>query len=370
MKDIVCKGTFDEVNDHFYNQGWTDGLPIIPPTAEKVEEMLAWTELAPDAEIGILPQANLMATPWNIAVNGVMAGCRPEYMPVLIAAVEALTDPAYRLKDLGSTGSIKAFIVINGPIIKQLDINYGTSLMAPGRRANITIGRALNLVTRNIAGFKEGITWMGTFGWPGHAWVLAEDEEASPWEPFHVDRGFDRNTSAVTAGMVMNATYQLMSSGATAQPHLTGICHYVGKSFGVTCILFGTSKTFSIFISPPNARAIASSGYSKQDVKEYIAENTTLPVDEVNMEFAYTEERIIPWTVHGLAEEGKVPKKFDVPSGERMQIVESPDIIDIFVCGSRDRNRDMIFRNSYARSATREVELPANWESRLKGLQR
>ena len=90
MKDIVCKGTFDEVNDHFYNQGWTDGLPIIPPTAEKVEEMLAWTDLAPDAEIGALPQANLMATPWNIAVNGVMAGCRPEYLPVLIAAVEAM----------------------------------------------------------------------------------------------------------------------------------------------------------------------------------------------------------------------------------------------------------------------------------------
>ena len=198
--------------------------------------------------------------------------------------------------------------------------------------------------------------------------VLAEDEEASPWNPFHVDRGFDKKTSAVTTGTVMNATYQLMSSGATAQPHLTGITHYLTKAFGITSLLFGMSKTFSIFISPPNARAIASSGYSKQDVKEYIAENATLPVDEVNTEFAYTEERVIPWTVHGLAEQGKVPKKFDVPSGGRMPIVESPDVIDIFVCGSRDRNRDMVFRTSYARSATREVKLPANWESRLNAL--
>jgi hypothetical protein len=279
-----------------------------------------------------------------------------------------MTDPGYRLKDLGSTGSIKAFIMVNGPIIQQLDINHSTSLMAPGRRSNTTIGRALNLITRNIAGFKEGITWMGTFGWPGHVWVLAEDEEGSPWEPFHVDRGFNKNTSAVTAGTVMNATYQVMSAGATAQPHLTGITHYLTKAFGVTSLLFGMSKTFSIFISPPNAQAIAGSGFTKQDVKEYVTEHATLPVDEVNNELAYTHERVVPWTVHGLAEEGKVPKKFDVPSGERMPIVENPDVIDIFVCGSRDRNRNMVFRTSYTRSATRAIKLPANWESGLKAL--
>jgi hypothetical protein len=170
--------------------------------------------------------------------------------------------------------------------------------------------------------------------------------------------------------MVMNATYQLMSSGATAQPHLTGITHYLTKAFGITSLLFGMSKTFSIFISPPNARAIASSGYSKQDVREYIADNATLPVDEVNTEFAYTEERVIPWTVHGLAEEGKVPKRFDVPSGERMQVVESPELIDIFVCGSRDRNRDMVFRTSYARSTTRAVKLPSTWQSRIETLRK
>jgi hypothetical protein len=369
-EEIVYSGTFDHVNDVFYQKGWTDGLSIIPPTREAVEQMLSWTDLSPDEEIGVLPLANRRATPWHIAVNAVMAGCRPEYMPVLIAAVAAMADADFRLKDLGSTGCIKPFMVVNGPIIKQLDFNYGTALLSLGRRANATIGRGLGLVVRNIAGFKEGITSMGTFGWPGGAWIMAEDEDASPWDPFHVDRGFDRTVSTVTAGMMMNATHQFMTSGATAQPHLTGMCHYMGRAFGVTSILFGMSKTISVFISPPNAAAIAGDGYSKADIQAYMVKHTTLPVDEVNTEFAYTEERVVPWTVHNLVQEGRAPKAFDVAPGERMPIIESPELIDIFVCGSRERNRNLIFRNSYARSITREIQLPANWETRLAELRR
>jgi hypothetical protein len=369
-EEIVYSGTLDHVNDVFYQKGWTDGLSIIPPTREAVEQMLSWTDLSPDEEIGVLPLANRRATPWHIAVNAVMAGCRPEYMPVLIAAVAAMADADFRLKDLGSTGCIKPFMVVNGPIIKQLDFNYGTALLSLGRRANATIGRGLGLVVRNIAGFKEGITSMGTFGWPGGAWIMAEDEDASPWDPFHVDRGFDRTVSTVTAGMMMNATHQFMTSGATAQPHLTGMCHYMGRAFGVTSILFGMSKTISVFISPPNAAAIAGDGYSKADIQAYMVKHTTLPVDEVNTEFAYTEERVVPWTVHNLVQEGRAPKAFDVAPGERMPIIESPELIDIFVCGSRERNRNLIFRNSYARSITREIQLPANWETRLAELRR
>jgi hypothetical protein len=369
-EEIVYSGTFDHVNDVFYQKGWTDGLSIIPPTREAVEQMLSWTDLSPDEEIGVLPLANRRATPWHIAVNAVMAGCRPEYMPVLIAAVAAMADADFRLKDLGSTGCIKPFMVVNGPIIKQLDFNYGTALLSLGRRANATIGRGLGLVVRNIAGFKEGITSMGTFGWPGGAWIMAEDEEASPWDPFHVDRGFDRTISTVTAGMMMNATHQFMTAGATAQLHLTGMCHYMGRAFGVTSILFGMSKTISVFISPPNAAAIAGDGYSKADIQAYMVKHTTLPVDEVNTEFAYTEERVVPWTVHNLVQEGRAPKAFDVAPGERMPIIESPELIDIFVCGSRERNRNLIFRNSYARSITREIQLPANWETRLAELRR
>ena len=128
-EEVVFSSSFDAVNDFFYEKKWTDGLPIVPPTIEAVEKMLQYTDLPRHHEIAVLPLANLKATPWKIAVNAVMAGCRPEYMPVMIAAVEAMGEPAYQLKDVGSTISIKPFILVNGPIVKQLDITYGCSLM-------------------------------------------------------------------------------------------------------------------------------------------------------------------------------------------------------------------------------------------------
>lgn len=358
-EEVVCTGTFEEVNDFFYRNGWSDGIPIIPPTNEAVREMLKWTGRSPNELIGVLDLANRKATPWNIAVNAVMAGCRPEYLPVLIAAVEAIADPVYQLKDLGSTSSIKPFFVINGPIIKQLDLNYGTSVQSLGRRANSTIGRALGLIVRNIAGFIEGVTWMGQFGWPGFPAVIAEDEDASPWAPFHVDRGFKRNESAVTAGMMMHSSYQLMTAGGTSQPYLTGLCHYVAKSFGSTWMYFEHNhKRFSIFISPPNAAVIARDGYSKQGVKEYITKYAKLRVSEINKEHAYTHQKVEPRTVHSLAQEGVIPKEWDLGPEEEIPFVGSPDLIDIFVCGSRDRNRNLIFRTGYCNSTTRKIIMP------------
>ena len=365
--EAVHTGTFQQVNDFFYNKGWSDGLPIIPPTREAVEEMLTWTELPPHQEVGILQMANRKATPWNIAVNAVMAGCRPEYFPVLLAAVQAIAEPRYRLKDMGTTGCAKPFFVVNGPIIQQLDLNHGTGLIAPGRRANSTIGRALHLIIRNIAGFKEGITWMGTFGWPGHTFVMAEDEAESPWPPFHTERGFDRNTSTVTASMMMGASTQFMTAGETSQLHLTGITTWMEKTFYASHFWFEPPyKRMTLFMSPPNAQAVARDGYSKEDLKKYILENSKLSVAEINKEFAFTEERVEPWTVHSQAMEGTIPKEWDKGPEEKIPLIESPELLDVFVCGSRGRNRNLIFRTTYCRSTTSEIELPANWEQRLK----
>lgn len=361
-KDIVFKGSFAEVNDYFYRNQWTDGLPIVPPTEAAVEEMLQWTDFAPDQEIAVLPMANLRATPRSIAINAVMAGCRPEYMPLLIAAVEAFGDPVYQLKDIGSTSSIKPFIVVNGPIIKQLDINHGTSLMALGRQSNATIGRALGLITRNIAGFREGESWMGCFGWPGSPWVMAEDEDLTPWTPYHVDCGFERNTSAVTAMMMMNMTYQLMTAGDTAEPHLTGLCYNLGKAFGTTFMQMGEEHaSMNVFISPANAKVIAKDGYSKQALKEYLARHATLTVGEIDEEFRFTGLSNPRTTIHGLAVEGKIPKEWDRGRNERIPFIPNPNIIHIVVCGSAQRNRNLIMRTSYCTPVTREIKLPKRW---------
>jgi hypothetical protein len=367
----VFKGNFDEVNDFFYEKKWTDGLPIVPPTVEAVEKLLQWTDIPRHQEIATLPLSNLKATPWNIAVNAVMAGCRPEYMPILVAAVEAFGEPAYQLKDVGSTISIKPFIVVNGPIVKQLNINYGCSLMAPGNRANSTIGRALGLIVRNIAGFREGETSMGTYGWPGTPWVMAEDEDHSPWNPYHVDRGFDRNASTVTAMMMTNMSHQFGIASHEAKTHLRKICYNVTKAFSAYVLRFGERSAWHILMTPPNAKVMADGGYSKQSIKEYIAQNAKLSVGEIDADFDAMYS-ITP-TVHELAEQAKLPLSWDQGSGARtlpkswdlgpnnkIPVVLDPKLINIIVCGSIQRNRDLVMCTAYSTPVTKEIRMPAH----------
>lgn len=199
--EIVFRGDADAVQAFFYQQQWTDGLPVIPPTRERVEAFLAYTDRAPDEAIAMLPQANLAAMPWNIAANAVMAGCRPEHMPILIAAVEAIGDDHYNLNNIGTTWGVLPFLLVNGPIVKQLGLENGGQLISKG--PNPALGRALGLIIKNIAGYQPGDNYMGTFGYP-LCFALAENEADSPWEPYHVEQGFDPNVSTVTVGATVN----------------------------------------------------------------------------------------------------------------------------------------------------------------------
>ncbi|HEX5370122.1 MAG TPA: hypothetical protein VFY10_11960, partial [Dehalococcoidia bacterium] len=140
---IAFRGNDDEVQEFFREQGWTDGLPIIPPTPERVEAFLKQTRRQPDEEIAVLPQANLLATTRNIAINAVMAGCRPEHMPILIAAVEAIGDEHYNLNNIGTTWGVVPYLLVNGPIVQQLKLEYGGQLISKG--PNPALGRALGL---------------------------------------------------------------------------------------------------------------------------------------------------------------------------------------------------------------------------------
>ena len=128
-KDIIFSGTLDQVNEHFNERLWTDGMPVIPPTVDRIERFLRYTDRAPGEVVGICPPDNREATVWNIAATGVMAGCRPEYMPVLLAVVEAVTDPEFRMQDAGSTPGWEPLVVVSGPIVKALDFNSGASVM-------------------------------------------------------------------------------------------------------------------------------------------------------------------------------------------------------------------------------------------------
>jgi hypothetical protein len=197
---LVFNGQLEDVNRFFYKRGWGDGLPVLPPTEAAVREMLAGTDLPPEHVVGEIVPRHGKATVEKIAVNAVMAGALPTHMPILIACVEAATDPLVDLGTFGtSTGSWAPFWIINGPVRNDVHVNCGSGAMSPGDIANAAIGRAMGLIIKNIGGGRKAVEDMGVFGNPGkYSSVIGENEEQSPWEPLHVEQGFARDDSAVT----------------------------------------------------------------------------------------------------------------------------------------------------------------------------
>ncbi|MBI2906676.1 MAG: hypothetical protein HYX92_03350 [Chloroflexi bacterium] len=365
--------TFEEVNVFFSAKGWTDRLPIIPPTTDKVEEFLRYTDRSADEEIAILPQANLRATPRNIAANAVMAGCLPEFMPLLIAAVEALGEPDFQLMSIGSTGCKTPWLLVNGPIVKQLGIEYGVA--ARSRGPNPAIGRALGLIVNNIAGFRPGETWMGTWGYY-LPFVLAEDEDACDgigWEPCHVAHGFARGTSTVTARTTTYWGDQARPAGASAKSILQVMCNHQERMVPTEVSLpFGEGVMVAVLVTPYTAKVLASNGYSKRDVAEYLWQNTRIAVGRANtlmQGFAGFDRDVSSGfrTVHDIVAEGVLPKWFDVGPEATVPILPNPDVIDVIVSGDAHIHKTMSLWCNYNKPVTKEIRLPGGWLLGKKG---
>ncbi|HJX12452.1 MAG TPA: hypothetical protein VJ377_02870 [Dehalococcoidales bacterium] len=267
---VIFKGSLREVNRFLYQRGWTDGLPIIPPTEEAVAEMLTGTDLPPDHLLGKLQSRMGKATIEKIAIAGVMAGCLPTHMPVLIAGTIDLleSEPGFTgYTTFGfSTGSWAPFWIINGPIRHQINVNNSSGALSPGNIANAAIGRAMGLIVKNIGGVRQGIEDMGVMGNPmKYTSVIAENEEESPWEPLHVEYGFKKEDSTVTLSFPQ--TYlQHWPYSADAQGVLRAVVDNTPR---------GMRRT--IIFTPPHANNLAREGFGKEDVKKYIAENKLVP---------------------------------------------------------------------------------------------
>jgi hypothetical protein len=363
-EDIVFRGTPDQVHEFFRRQQWTDGLPIVPPTRERVEAFLHYTDHAPHEPIAILPQANLAAVPWNIAANAVMAGCRPEHMPILIAAVQAIGDEQYNLNNIGTTWGVLPYLLINGPIINQLGIANGGQLISKG--PNPALGRALGLIIKNIAGYQPGDNYMGTFGYP-LCFALAENEADSPWEPFHVERGFDHHTSTVTVGATVTwgwppSPYDT-SDKTAAQSALEFLCVDLTKKPCLPRLAErgpqGFRNMITLLLAPPVANALAAAGYSKQQLREYLYDNVKVPVRELDWGLTYGHPEA--FTVRDYIELGIYPQEYLVEPQEPVRVLPSPDIVHIVVCGDPDRNRLMTLWSGYVQPVTRPIALPAQW---------
>jgi len=211
-------GESDDVFEFMFDQGLTDGLPVIPPTPERVLRMLGGTKRDPQEAIGIVPPNLAPVTVEKIAINAVMAGCKPVYMPVIIAAVEAITTEQFNMHGvLATTHFPTPVIIVNGPIRDRIGMNYRMNVLGQGNRANATIGRAVQLVVRNVGGGRPGEVDRAALGQPGkYTFCFAEFEERSNWEPLHVARGFRRDQSTVTvyAGGAPNGIIDQLSRGA------------------------------------------------------------------------------------------------------------------------------------------------------------
>lgn len=271
--------------EYAYEQGWTDGLPIIPPTPQSVQAFVAAAHRPADELIGNpLPPRKGGATVEVIAVNAIMAGCRPEYMPVLIAAVEGLTDPGFPLELMQvTTNPMTPFLLINGPVRERLEINYGTGCLGPGWRANATIGRAVRLLMYNVGGALPGVYSKVSFGSPlRYSYICGENEEENPWSPFHVERGYAREQSTVTVFKASN--FCNISGGEGVGPD--EILRHIAANMPS---MYGGGDGVLLLLGVNHARSLFEAGLSKADIRRKLWEIARLPAGMFAKNYADTE---------------------------------------------------------------------------------
>jgi hypothetical protein len=271
--------------EYAYDQGWTDGLPIIPPTPQTVQAFVQAAGRPAQEVIGNpLPPRKGQATVEVIAVNAIMAGCRAQYMPVLIAAIEGLTDPKFPLELMQvTTNPMTPFLLVNGPVRQRLDINSGTGCLGPGWRANATIGRAVRLMMYNVGGALPGLYSKVSFGSPlRYSYICGENEEENPWGAFHVERGFSAEQSTVTVFKASNFCNISGGEGVGADEILRHIAANMPS-------MYGGGDGVLLLLGVNHARSLHEAGLSKADIKRKLWEFARLPARLFAKTYAETE---------------------------------------------------------------------------------
>jgi len=328
----TVEGAIDTIEQYFDN-GWTDGLPIVPPTEERVGRMMAASGRNPMDVLGVVPPRLGIATIEAVATNAVMAGCRPEYMPVVVTAVEAVLDERFDVQGLQATSDPAApLVIVSGPVVEQLGINHGIGLFGHGARANATIGRALRLIMVNLGGGHPDSGDKSTLGSPAkYSFCIGTDID-TPWAPIHTEFGFDPDESCVTvyasdaprgnnpagSGSMEFALWLLADSMSNLNPNVI----HGGHTLAV--------------ISPLIAHRLHEEGWTKEEVKYYLYERARVPVERVRR---YKELRY-----GGRNQEAGVPyhwpRWLDVEeSGVSVPVVRKPEHILLLVAGDPARSR-------------------------------
>jgi hypothetical protein len=344
-------GAEDRLQELFLRRGWGDGLPVVPPTVARVKAALAFTDRASTEVLGEVEPLKGLATVEKVAANAVLAGCRPEYLPVVLAAVECLIDPAFNLRGVQTTDeNVTPLLVLNGPVARELALNASFGALGPGWQANAAIGRAIRLVMHNIGGGWPGAVAFAGLGQPGrYTLCLAENEAQSPWAPLHVEVGLATEASAVT---VTRAESVINVTGGLAE--IASVMGTAASGFG---ILWSGKPT--VLLAPAVAAECARRGMSKDDVRRFLWEHGRWRRED--WEKSWLTERIVanrrwPDWVEEAAKAGDIPA------------ARAPEDIVLVIAGG-----DIpIPQNAYCPSwgfpparITREVQLPADWPALL-----
>lgn len=325
---IEAEDDFERINELFMEKGWGDGLPIVPPTPERVQKMLAYCDRPVDQPIGLMAPRYGAATPLRLATNAVMAGCKPEYFPILMAAVEALCDEKFNLYGVqATTHPCAALVLVSGPIGEEIGMNAGHNAFGPGNTANATLGRAVRLAQLNIGGAIPGSGDLATFGTPAkYSYCVMENEKDSPWEPLRVELGFPKEATTVT---VFGAE---PPHNVNDHESITGVG--LLKMVAGTMAITGANNVYFdgeplVVFGPEHATTIAGDGYSKAAVKKYLYENGRVPLGSLSSE--NIERRVRKWPVY-KGEFEKAPLSAMVP------IMKEPNGVYVAVIGGAGKH--------------------------------
>jgi len=293
-------------------KGWTDGLPVLPPTLAAVERMVAVTNKRSNDVIGVIPPLNGLATIEKLAANAVMAGCLPEYFPLVLAAVRGMLQPGFNLDGVQTTtGNVAPLAIVNGPCREQLDVNFGANVLGQGWRANATVGRALRFVLTNIGGATPGRFDKATLGQPAKfTFCIGENEQENPWQPLHVERGL--NVSANALSMTgCSGVYSAVDMASQSAKSLL-------KTFALTMrggLASGVTSTEVLFvICPEHAAVLARDGLTKNYIRDELFSMARVPFEKIAEEnLELLAKRRPMWFKSGaLREIGAVDKPEDI----------------------------------------------------------
>jgi len=337
LRSIDVDDAPEAVLEAFVTREWCDGLPIVPPTADRVRAMLADAE--PERALGAMPPLWRTATLEAIAVNAVMAGCRPEYFPVIVAAVDAMLDPDFNLYGVqATTHPVAPLVIVNGAYGRRIGLHAGSGCFGPGFRANATIGRALRLVLMNVGGAWPGRHDMATQGSPAKfSYCIAENEEASPWGPLK-----EGDSVTVYGG---EGPHNVNDHASTTASGILSTVSHTAATLGSNVGWYFSQSQLLVVLGPEHARTVAGDGLTRADVQRFVYEHARLPLATLKLGGMWGMHDWPAWMMALRDDEVRPPQ------------VPSPDDVLVVVAGGPGKHSSVVPNTCFSRAVSRPIEL-------------